>query len=51
MGQYPETKTVPCPFCDEEVEIQLLNAEEGLYEAVPPQGHFCGEDVNMVQIE
>lgn len=50
MPDYPETKEVPCPFCRQPVEIELVDPERGEYEAVPPHGHICGEDPDMVSL-
>ncbi|WP_140408865.1 hypothetical protein [Natronolimnobius baerhuensis] len=50
MSEFPETKEVPCPFCDDTVEIELIDPERGEYEEVPPDGHFCGDEPNMVEI-
>lgn len=49
MADYPETKEVSCPFCDDLVEIELVDPEHGEYEPVPPTGYFSGEDVEMVE--
>lgn len=50
MPGYPKTKKVPCSFCRQPVEIELVDPERGEYEAVPPHGHFCGEDPDMVTL-
>lgn len=50
VTDYPETKEVPCPFCRQLVLIELIDPERGRYEALPPNGHFCGEDVDMVEL-
>ncbi|WP_176548139.1 hypothetical protein [Natrinema sp. CBA1119] len=50
MPNHPATKEVPCPFCNEPVEIELIDPEYGDYEPVPPKGHVCGEDPKMVEI-
>lgn len=50
MTDYPDTKEVSCPFCGDTVEIELIDPQRGEYEAVPPKGHFCGEEPEMTEI-
>lgn len=50
MADYPETEEVPCPFCRKPVEVEMVDPERGEYEEVPPHGHSCGDNPDMVSL-